>query len=261
MVLSITSILALLCVYAVGSPASQRRESTRDGTCPPPGAIVVDKTGLHSNYTTVQSGINALSTTDAGLQSLFIYPGTYTEQVVCVHNIAVQTVADFDLRQYIPPRAANLTVYGYTRDSSSYHENEVNITYYLALVNVTHDDQTATVRAWSTNFKMYNVCRPVSSSQYHKRGCPVGCSNILTHACRSTSSTPSATLNPTARPWHFRRTTATKATTALHCTVTKTPFSPTLAYRSTHSRRSWAPSTLYSAKQHKPGSSTSTSRL
>ena len=103
----------------------------------PCGAVVVDATGKHSNLTTVQAGVNALSTTATGTQDLFIYPGVYYEQV------------------YIPPRAANLTVYGWTEDTSSYQGNTVNITYNLALINTTSDDLTATVRAWTTNFKMY----------------------------------------------------------------------------------------------------------
>lgn len=46
---------------------------------------------------------------------------------------------------------------GYTADATSYHSNTVNITYNLALVDTTTDDLTATVRAWATNFKMYNI--------------------------------------------------------------------------------------------------------
>ncbi|KAK5127801.1 hypothetical protein LTR85_004917 [Meristemomyces frigidus] len=92
-----------------------------------------------STLRTVQAGVDALSATANGTQSLFIYPGVYIEQV------------------YIPPRAANLTVYGWTHDTSSYHGNTVNITYNLALINTTSDDLTATVRAWTTNFKMYNI--------------------------------------------------------------------------------------------------------
>ena len=52
-------------------------------TKPPQGALIVDQSGEHSNYTTVQDGVSALSTTTTGTQSLFIYPGTYHEQIVC----------------------------------------------------------------------------------------------------------------------------------------------------------------------------------
>ena len=123
----------------VASPLHEPRLTPNNRTEPPPGAVIVDQSGVNSNYTTVQSSVNALSTDSTGLQSLFIYPGVYVEQV------------------YIPPRAANLTVYGWTTDTSSYAGNTVNITYNLALINTTNDDMTATVRAWASNFKMYNI--------------------------------------------------------------------------------------------------------
>ena len=137
---SLLAAIATLSSLAVAAPTCTHYNAhTESHTCPPCGAVVVDASGHHSNYTTVQTGVDALSTTATGTQSLFIYPGVYTEQV------------------YIPPRAANLTVYGYTDDASSYHGNTVNITYNLALINTTSDDLTATVRAWTTNFKMYNI--------------------------------------------------------------------------------------------------------
>ncbi|KAI6812746.1 pectinesterase [Hortaea werneckii] len=108
-------------------------------TSPPKGAIVVDQSGRHSDITTVQAGVDALSTTEEGLQSLFIYPGTYQEQV------------------FISERAANLSIYGYTWDKFSYHLNAVTITQNLSQEQVPHNDLTATVRAHSSNFKMYNL--------------------------------------------------------------------------------------------------------
>ena len=121
------------------SPISSHGSATRSRTKPPVGAVVVDQSGRHSNFTTVQAGVDALSIDSTSSQSLFIYPGVYVEQV------------------YIPPRAANLTVYGWTRDISSYQSNTVNITYNLALINTTNDDLAATIRVWSSNFKMYNI--------------------------------------------------------------------------------------------------------
>lgn len=112
--------------------------SSSSRTTPPDGAVVVDKDGSGGAYTTVQDGVNALSTTETGEQYLFIYPGVYEEQV------------------YIAPRAANLTIQGYTSDAAGYAANTVNITWDLALANTTSDDLTATVRAWAKNLKM--VC-------------------------------------------------------------------------------------------------------
>ncbi|KAI7160186.1 hypothetical protein D0869_08113 [Hortaea werneckii] len=108
-------------------------------TSPPKGAVVVDQSGRHSDITTVQGGVDALSTDEEGLQSLFIYPGTYQEQV------------------FISERAANLSIYGYTWDKFSYHLNAVTITQNLSQEQVPHNDLTATVRAHSSNFKMYNL--------------------------------------------------------------------------------------------------------
>jgi len=52
---------------------------------------------------------------------------------------------------------SSLIVQGYTTDATSYGDNEVNITFDLALENTTSDDLTATVRQWNPNTKFYNV--------------------------------------------------------------------------------------------------------
>jgi len=62
-------------------------------TTAPAGAITVGSTGT---YKTVQAAVNSLSTTSTATQSIFILPGTYTEQVK------------------IPARSAALNIYGYT---------------------------------------------------------------------------------------------------------------------------------------------------
>ncbi|SPQ25674.1 27339075-7534-4851-a438-cd15d811421d [Thermothielavioides terrestris] len=108
---------------------------------PAPGAVVVDNSAspYPGSYRTVQEGVNALSTTTKTPQNLFIFPGTYVEQV------------------YIPPLASNLTVQGYTCNSKSYEGNQATITYNLALINTTSDDKTATLRQWNPNTKVYNL--------------------------------------------------------------------------------------------------------
>ena len=50
-----------------------------------------------------------------------------------------------------------MIIYGYTEDASSYAANIVNITYNLSRNDVSNNDLTATLRAWATNFKIYNV--------------------------------------------------------------------------------------------------------
>ncbi|TGO21844.1 hypothetical protein BPAE_0197g00100 [Botrytis paeoniae] len=109
-------------------------------TSAPSGAVIVDATGQTSgSYETFQEGVNALSTTTTTPQYLFIYPGTYTEQV------------------YVPALKSNLTIQGYTTDASTYDGNQVTLTYNLALKDTTSDDLTATLRQWNKNTKVYNL--------------------------------------------------------------------------------------------------------
>ncbi|RHZ57767.1 hypothetical protein CDV55_104717 [Aspergillus turcosus] len=108
---------------------------------PPAGAVVVDNSANPhpGSHATVQAGVNALSTTTTHPQQLFVFPGTYKEQV------------------YIPRLNSNLTVQGYTCNAQSYQDNKVTITYDLALINTTSDDLTATLRQWNPNTKIYNL--------------------------------------------------------------------------------------------------------
>ncbi|OCK90488.1 carbohydrate esterase family 8 protein [Cenococcum geophilum 1.58] len=108
-------------------------------TSAPSRALVVSKSATSGQYSSIQAAVDALSTTSTTAQAIFINPGTYTEQV------------------YIPARKAALTIYGYTTDTSSYSSNQVTITYGLSALSVSSNDKTATVRAWSANFKMYNI--------------------------------------------------------------------------------------------------------
>lgn len=66
-------------------------------------------------------------------------PGTYHEQV------------------WIQQLAGNLTIQGYTCDARSYQDNEATITHSLNLGNTTHDDETAALRLWTPNVKVYNL--------------------------------------------------------------------------------------------------------
>lgn len=105
-------------------------------TSAPSGALTV---GSGYKYSTIQEAVNALSTTSTSAQSIFIGSGTYNEQV------------------YIQALKGELTIYGYTADTSSYADNKVTITSNKALTEESTDDETATLRVETTNFKMYNV--------------------------------------------------------------------------------------------------------
>lgn len=81
-----------------------------------------------------------MSTTSTTAQSIFILAGTYSEQVT------------------IPSRAAALTVYGYTTDTTSYTSNVVTITHSSSLLSGAADDEaTGTVINEAANTKFYNI--------------------------------------------------------------------------------------------------------
>ncbi|KAJ7851620.1 pectin methyl esterase [Mycena olivaceomarginata] len=71
--------------------------------------------------------------------TVFIFPGTYTEQVVIAHP--------------------NLTIMGSTTDTGSYKQNTVTITNNLNAQDAGSDDMSATVRATkpASNLRIYNV--------------------------------------------------------------------------------------------------------
>nr|ARB08121.1 pectin methylesterase [Evansstolkia leycettana] len=103
----------------------------------PAGAIVVAKSG--GQYSTISAAISALSTTTTSTQTIFIESGTYDEQV------------------YIPPLAGELIIYGQTENTASYSSNLVTITHAIGLSSVSNDDETATLRNYAANSKIYNI--------------------------------------------------------------------------------------------------------
>lgn len=106
-------------------------------TSPPPGCLSVGhSTG---DFSTIQAAVDALSTTSPGTQCIFIYPGTYTEQVL------------------VPARAAQLSVYGSTPDTSNYASNTVTVTNNKSQKLNISNDETATLRVKSAGFRLYNV--------------------------------------------------------------------------------------------------------
>ncbi|KAI1826457.1 carbohydrate esterase family 8 protein [Xylaria intraflava] len=123
-------VLALLLGSASVALAASR-------TSPPSGCLHVAKSG--GSYTTVQSAVDSLSTSSSDDQCIFIDQGTYTEQV------------------YIDSRAAKLTIYGYTTDTTSYASNKAVITYNLPASTAGSNDASGTLRVHADNVKVYNV--------------------------------------------------------------------------------------------------------
>jgi pectinesterase len=128
------SIVAALSLTTAASAAALEARAAR--TSPPAGCLAV---GSSATYKTVQSAVNALSTSSSTAQCIFIYKGTYKEQV------------------YIPALKSALTLYGETPDTSSFAANTVTITQSKSQDDSANNDLTATLRAHTTNLRVYNL--------------------------------------------------------------------------------------------------------
>ncbi|KAK0476701.1 pectin methyl esterase [Armillaria novae-zelandiae] len=102
-------------------------------TSPPDGAVVVRQSGTKSGE---YSTISAAAATLSGGETIFIYPGTYEEQV----NISV----------------ADVTMLCYTEDTGTYKSNVVTITNNLNAQDNGGNDACATLRAEKDGFNLYN---------------------------------------------------------------------------------------------------------
>ncbi|KAH6972290.1 family 8 carbohydrate esterase [Ilyonectria sp. MPI-CAGE-AT-0026] len=108
-------------------------------TSAPSGCLVVRKSPSSGQYGTVQAAVNALSTSSTSSQCIFIDQGTYTEQVL------------------VPTRKAQLSIYGYTTDTTGYAQNKVTITGKKSQADGSNNDESAPLRVKSPNFKLYNI--------------------------------------------------------------------------------------------------------
>ncbi|KAF7364881.1 Pectin methyl esterase [Mycena venus] len=125
-----TALISLLSIPAAFAGVSR--------TTPPAGAIVVRQTGATSGqFTTIGAAMASLSGTAPA--TIFVFPGTYNEQVNITHP--------------------SLTLMGSTTDTGSYKQNTVTITHNLNAQDNGGNDACATVRATSaaTNLRIYNI--------------------------------------------------------------------------------------------------------
>ncbi|KJA26945.1 carbohydrate esterase family 8 protein [Hypholoma sublateritium FD-334 SS-4] len=107
-------------------------------TSPPAGAVVVRSgTTAAGEFATISAAVSSLPN-DKTSQSIFIFPGTYTEQV--------------DIT-----RTGPLTIYGYTNDTSSYGGNQATLQAGVPASTAGSDDASGTLRIHTDNFSMYNV--------------------------------------------------------------------------------------------------------
>ncbi|XP_006462923.1 hypothetical protein AGABI2DRAFT_179502 [Agaricus bisporus var. bisporus H97] len=107
-------------------------------TSPPAGALVVRaRTSNSGEFSTVSAAVASLPN-DSSSRTIFIYPGTYNEQVFIT-------------------RSGPLTIYGYTTDTSTYRNNQVNIQAGVPASQAGSNDASGTLRVHKDNFKLYNV--------------------------------------------------------------------------------------------------------
>ncbi|PAV22412.1 carbohydrate esterase family 8 [Pyrrhoderma noxium] len=106
-------------------------------TSPPSGAIVVNpSTTTSGQFKTLSSAIASLD--DTSTKSIFIYPGTYNEQVLI-------------------DRSGPLTIYGYTEDTSDFSKNQVSIVNSLSAGEAGSDDASGTLRIKTNKVALYNI--------------------------------------------------------------------------------------------------------
>ncbi|XDG04539.1 hypothetical protein ABKA04_004154 [Annulohypoxylon sp. FPYF3050] len=116
------------------------------GTEPPSGAVLVSADGsVSGSYTSLTDALASLPS-DSTSQVIFMYPGTYNEQVPSIN------------------RAGSVTIIGYTSDSpgKTYTTNQVTITQARGLsvspLPTGHSNaETATIATGSTSISMYNI--------------------------------------------------------------------------------------------------------
>ncbi|THH06918.1 hypothetical protein EW145_g3744 [Phellinidium pouzarii] len=129
-------MLSLLIPIVVSCAVFSAHAMSR--TSPPPGAIVVRMaTTASGEFTSIASAIASLPD-DASSQSIFVFPGTYTERVLI-------------------DRPGAVSVYGYTMNTMSYSMNQVVLTHSASLGTAGSDDASGTLRIKSDNVALYNI--------------------------------------------------------------------------------------------------------
>lgn len=121
---------SLATILAIAGPALAL-------TSPPSGALTVGSSG---DYSTIQDAVDALDSSTSTAQTIFIYQGTYEEQVV------------------VPAISSELTIYGYSESEGSYSGNTVTITAGKSQDDGLDNDGTATLAIHSSaNIKVFNL--------------------------------------------------------------------------------------------------------
>lgn len=113
-----------------------------DGTTPPAGAFIVSKNAIEgkTTYSTIQAALNALPASSSVTATVFIYPGTYNEQLIL-------------------SKSGTTIFLGYSSSPKDYTQNQVTITYNTGIdtqADASNSD-SATVYATGNYFQAVNI--------------------------------------------------------------------------------------------------------
>ncbi|KAJ6529190.1 carbohydrate esterase family 8 protein [Mycena vulgaris] len=123
--------------YACAVSYGGRGAFAASRTTPPTSAVIVRGSGtLAGELKTIQAAVT--SPADTSAQVIFIFPGTYTEQVHIT-------------------RTGTVTLLGSTNNTASYTSNVVRISFGLSQATAGGGDLSATLRINKDNFAMYNI--------------------------------------------------------------------------------------------------------
>ncbi|KZV72154.1 carbohydrate esterase family 8 protein [Peniophora sp. CONT] len=131
MLLLATSLVLTICGTLAYSPPLHRISPPRDAL------VVRGNTTRTEEYPSIMAAVWALPN-DTTSQSIFIYPGTYHEQV------------------YLS-RPGPVSLYGYTKFAGSQEANEVVITNSLVASVAGSDEASGTLRIHTNNTQVYNI--------------------------------------------------------------------------------------------------------
>ncbi|KGO76096.1 Pectinesterase, catalytic [Penicillium italicum] len=114
-----------------------------NGTAPPAGAYIVSQTSLGTNatvYDTIQSALNAIPNSPKVTPTIFIYPGTYEEQLVI-------------------SKSGSIILMGYSESTYDYSSNQVTIQYNHGIDTGADESNSdgATVYATGNYFEAINI--------------------------------------------------------------------------------------------------------
>ena len=125
-------VTGLLGLILAASASSLDKRTSR--TSAPSGCLAV---GSGGQYSTIGAALTALGSSTAAA-CIYVAAGTYAEQLTITYS-------------------GNLTMYGETADTGSYHGNVVTITNTISSPQAGSLDLSATVNVRSSLFRMYNI--------------------------------------------------------------------------------------------------------